>query len=488
MANTGTYSNTGLTLHQTINTKENRRSAESQRTLSVILPNHVHRSKRSNSIITKLLANLETLSAVCLKESKFNEAAQIVKMYASNPAYAESMHAFAYRQIVFHSIHEQTLAELCKLKRSSDTKRNGEKILELSMQSMEVAKITDHLLEFENESELFQCIFLTDILTVSKFDLTLSSNLVDYARIKLNQYLMKSSSCEVKNKETCESTESNFNETSVDSNAFSNELKLKLSRYIESCQFFCSQIMSSGGDEEALTQPVPCLSEFLFDLNGVSYGLNSKNLLHNENIQVLVGKYKQFEAMKRQLNKFKAKLELQLAENSIEEKHEIYTSLMNLINESIRLNDNENLISNFFYKPYCAATTKLNGNSQSINFFHGSYDLFLNSTEKQVAAAALSNSETGNLRMPSTLKDQNEDSSASTSTLSSTNWIAGKSSNYLLSFYEYCRILYEYFKEKSSSIITVPGTYFSILDSSPASLICKLIFEGKIINLRFMFI
>ena len=53
-------------------------------------------------------------------------------------------------------------------------------------------------------------------------------------------------------------------------------------------------------------------------------------------------------------------------------------------------------------------------------------------------------------------------------------------SNYLLSFYEYCKILYEYFLDKNSLATIVTNSYFSILGSPPAVLICKLIFQDLI--------
>ena len=59
-----------------------------------------------------------------------------------------------------------------------------------------------------------------------------------------------------------------------------------------------------------------------------------------------------------------------------------------------------------------------------------------------------------------------------------------KSFNYLLSFYEYCKTLYEYCKDDSVSSSSAAAMsvspsikYFSQLHSSPASLICKLLFE-----------
>lgn len=55
-----------------------------------------------------------------------------------------------------------------------------------------------------------------------------------------------------------------------------------------------------------------------------------------------------------------------------------------------------------------------------------------------------------------------------------------RSSNYLLSFYEYCKTLFNYFKENNALTIGSFNSCFSILNSSPASLICKLLFEDLI--------
>lgn len=53
-------------------------------------------------------------------------------------------------------------------------------------------------------------------------------------------------------------------------------------------------------------------------------------------------------------------------------------------------------------------------------------------------------------------------------------------SNYVSLFYDYCKTLYEYFLDKESLSALVTNSYFSILKSSPASLICKLIFQDDL--------
>ncbi len=292
--------NTGLMLHLSganSNThKEVRRSAESHRALSHILSNSHTKSKRSNSIVTKLLASIETLSTLCLKEAKLGEASQLVKMYSTNPIYSKAINSFEYRQILFHSIYQQTIADLNKLKRNSaaEGSKNGKKLMELSMQSLDVAKITENLLDFENENELLQSIFLLDILAVSKFDLTLSSNLVDYARIKLNQYLMKCSSNASatekdksnKENETGDSERSNLadlnydlNQHETEMNKFDQELRLKLSQFIESSQFVCANFISTEETEFNLNKH-STLDDILFGLECINCCLNNLNFLN----------------------------------------------------------------------------------------------------------------------------------------------------------------------------------------------------------------
>ncbi|CAF1122588.1 unnamed protein product, partial [Brachionus calyciflorus] len=53
--------------------------------------------------------------------------------------------------------------------------------------------------------------------------------------------------------------------------------------------------------------------------------------------------------------------------------------------------------------------------------------------------------------------------------------------NYLLSFYEYVKTLHEYLREKSTdTFLAKSKCIFSILDFTPASLICKLLFEDML--------
>ena len=71
------------------------------------------------------------------------------------------------------------------------SKKKRQNLIELSMQSLDMAKITENLLSFvEKDDELLKCIFLCDAITISNVDLKVAANLIDYARIKLNQNLI----------------------------------------------------------------------------------------------------------------------------------------------------------------------------------------------------------------------------------------------------------------------------------------------------------
>ena len=132
---------------------------------------------------------------------------------------------------------------------------------------------------------------------------------------------------------------------------------------------------------------------------------------------------------------------------------------MNIINELIRINKNEDIISTFFYDP---------NQFKQKQFSLASNESEMNTIEKLIYKTVASADSRQSTAAPhhhrSALKPN-------------------KSFNYLLSFHEYCKTLYDYFKEHSaltSSSQLFISSCFSILDSSPASLICKLLFEDSI--------
>ena len=187
-------------------------------------------------------------------------------------------------------------------------------------------------------------------------------------------------------------------------------------------------------------------------------------------------------------------------------KHELFFNMAHILSQAIKLNENEDLISSFYYKPNsnssiimssslvnrqvsltgvsnsihsaptassATTTTTTTANNANNSQSDSTSDVFLSSLERYIYKHGSSMDGVGG--------GDNLSSSAS-----SLNGNTMHSSNYLLSFYEYCKTLYEYFREKSlpsSSAINCNGgatSFFSILNSSPASLICKLLFEDGI--------
>jgi hypothetical protein len=388
----------------------NRRSFESQRSLSIILPTPKY--KNSNQTIMKLLSSIETLSSLCLKESKLNEANQLIKMYASNKEACES---FEFCQTVFKSVYTKTLDDLHELdlKINNNDTQIMANLIEDSLQSLDLVKLTHDLLSIEKDNHLMQSLFLCDIIcTRNKFSLKLSNNLADYARTKLNS----------------------FNNIDNDDDLFvkfNTDIKSKLNLFIEGCKSICNHLTTNNNKYY--------LSEILSKFDGIYLNINESN--YKTSIDTSIQKYENFNQLNTNLDACKLRFESEFS-NQIE----IYFSIMNSINEMIRINRNEDIISTFFYDPNELTKCVLNQTDEEMN-----------TIEKIIYKTVNDNKQITNSN--------------------------NKSSNYLLSFYEYCKTLYEYFKE-NSGLLSIKSfslsSCFSILNSSPASLICKLLFEDSI--------
>lgn len=182
----------------TIGAKDKRRSVESHRSLSLIYP--VNKYKRSNQTIMKLLADIPTLSVLCLKEHKFTEANRLYQMYASS----ESASSFELRQIRYHAAYENCLGELRRLseKKANLKARNDDQsdrvLIEESLLSLDIAKVIEPILEIERDESLIQAIVLVDAVASSNFNLGLSLALIDHSKSKLNsnQAVKLNESCE----------------------------------------------------------------------------------------------------------------------------------------------------------------------------------------------------------------------------------------------------------------------------------------------------
>ena len=273
-------------------------------------------------------------------------------------------------------------------------------------------------------------------------------------------------------------------------NKFTDELKSKLLKFIESTELICGHFQKqndkSNGEDDYVDlsaqqfQKNPIKSLTLFDylcsIDGVCVSLNgehsSKNALY-ESTQISIEKYDSLKNLNAKLDLFKKKFEATSVLKSDDSKHELFFSMTNLLSQSIKLNDSEDLISSFYYKPNQSMSplnkqvsfSGPNMGSLNTNQNDSSSDIFQNSIERFI------------------YKSGSQIHAGSDNLSSSTSSLNGKfgASNYLLSFYEYCKTLYEYFKEKSMQASTMSSSsFFSILNSSPASLICKLLFEEGI--------
>ena len=139
------------------------------------------RSKRTPvSIVTKLLADVDSLASMLLVERKYEAAAQLVNMYAAPlPGGAGAggggvdkarSGSFEYRQIAFRLKYQQTLANMSKLDNNSSNRSN-------------VIKLADELLDLiDPQQPVQQLIVLADlVLSSSSSDTTKTALLVEYA-------------------------------------------------------------------------------------------------------------------------------------------------------------------------------------------------------------------------------------------------------------------------------------------------------------------
>ncbi len=166
------------TASQVHSSREGRRRAESKRSLSLIYP--LNKQRYSNSTIMKLLSRVDTLSVLFLAGGKLDEANQLVKKYAANK---QIQGTFEFREIIFSSIYNQILDDLVKLNAKQQLKhRMQTTLIEKSLQSLQLDKLTENMLAFDKGNDLLQCLCLCDVLSISSLDVELSSQIVDYAR------------------------------------------------------------------------------------------------------------------------------------------------------------------------------------------------------------------------------------------------------------------------------------------------------------------
>ena len=327
-------------------TRSDRRLSESKRSLSLIYPRSKH--KQTNSTVMKLLSRVESLSVLFLKNFKSNATNQLIKKYATNKQIQKTPQ---FREILFDTIYNQILEDIVKLNlKQQQMYKLQTTLIEKSLQSLQLDKLTEHMMAFDRENELMQCIYLCDVVTVSNIDLELSAHIIEYARLKLNSILMKKDLVVGSDSEENEvgsgddrtrARQSSINSMSQKNEEmrFEHELHTKLRLFIEASEMICAQF--DGEATSSLT-----LVEFLSRFDGIYVGLNgsvNRNALF-PSAKDSVAKYKSMARIAEDLSWSKQIFE-DLRDSAENLDHENYFKIVNLLNEFINLNDNEDLIS-----------------------------------------------------------------------------------------------------------------------------------------------
>lgn len=246
-------------------------------------------------------------------------------------------------------------------------------LIEKSLQSLQLDKLTENMMAFDKDNELMQCIYLCDAVTVSNIDLELSAQIIDYARRKLNSLVKKSrdsvgagsndseNGCHDNDKDSSSGSQTPSRKSSVNSACQKNEqvrfdveLQAKLGIFIEAAEMICNNFDGdpNGG---SLT-----LVELLSRFDGICVGLNgrlNRNALY-QSAHESIDRYKSMVRIAEDLSWSK-----QIFENRRESEcngvvavedngassnnsdHENYFRIVNLLNDLINLDESEDLIS-----------------------------------------------------------------------------------------------------------------------------------------------
>lgn len=158
--------------------RANRRSLGSNRSLSLIYPQT--KNSLTNSTIMKIISEIKTLSVICLKECKSNEANQLVKLYSTK---LDVANLFEFDQISFNSIYQNSMDEILLL----DSQKSTETIHEQSLLNLKISKIINNLIQFDKSKPLVQSLIICDFLITLRIDIKIIIRLIEFVSINLNQ-------------------------------------------------------------------------------------------------------------------------------------------------------------------------------------------------------------------------------------------------------------------------------------------------------------
>ena len=155
---------------------------------------------------------------------------------------------------------------------------------------MDLVKLCENLLSIDKDNQILQCIILCDILCTAKYNLSLTLDLADYARVKLNTFSSDS------DKETDELAKK-----------FNADMKGKLFLFIEGSKFICNHLIQSE-DQNLESNNKKCyLTEFLAKFDGIYLDINdSPNRI---SVETSVEKHQKFNKLMDNLDSWKTKFE-----------------------------------------------------------------------------------------------------------------------------------------------------------------------------------
>ncbi|RNA16340.1 Zinc finger FYVE domain-containing 26 [Brachionus plicatilis] len=375
--------------------RDKRRSLESHRSLSLIYPQS--NNKKSNSVVMKLLCDIKTLSVMCLKEFKSNEANQLVKIYSTRQDVAN---LFEFEQIIFNNIVKESVEAIVQL----DCLKSSETIHEQSLLSLNISKIIDNLTQAEKGKPLIQSILICDLVAILKIDMHIVKSLIEFASVNLDQKV---------------------SQVNPDLEYLDKQIGNKINVYIDSINALDMTLKK----ENALRKHF--FLDYIIAHDGVS--ILAKN--SDQNVQCIFEKINNYLELTSQID-------LCLEELCASEEANldvVYEKILNQLKS--KTEQGFDVLNCFIQKSKKAESSKTNGPDGADTFTD-------NSEHVQFKKDKYSRSE-------SMCNDSNN--------------------NYLMSFNEYTKTLYQYLKE--NSVQSSLDCNFSILDFSPASLICKLLFD-----------
>ena len=367
--------------------------------------------QRTNLIIQKILSNKETLCAILLKENKFNEAKQLIKMYDKENDFRNS---FEYKQVVYCEVFESTIQSLKEFNRN--LKLNSNNYIDKSMLSIQINKAIDNLATISDVDQISYLMNICDLITVSNVNMNVCEYLNEYASRSLNIFEANSKG-----------------EPFV-------SLSQKIVNYVKKLQILVNKCLNGKQQNEANKESskiqIDNITEFIVSFNCINFtSLLFDDVEIHFNLTI---------DLNSQLNNLKQTFEFE--EEKRKQKDIIITSL---IDKATKESSDQSTSSELQKKIK-------------------QHDLFLN-----MISLLKENSLDRKSILSAFFIDEFQQKSESDEEIVKTDI------NYLLSFYEYCKTMYEYFLDKNSLSIAT-NSYFSILNSPPSILICKLIFQDQI--------